>query len=138
MSVEIDYAAKGDLAYLLRNDTHVPGELVRERVERHEIIVPRLDGQPIGWLRFGYFWDLVPFMNMLAVDEEHRRRGYGSRVVAFWEREMHGRGYERVMTSTQADEEAQHFYRHLGYRDCGSVLFPGQLPLEVFLIKELS
>ena len=34
-----------------------------------------------------------------------------------------------IMTSTQVDEQAQHFYRKLGYRDRGS-LFLDHTPLE--------
>ncbi|NLV92595.1 MAG: GNAT family N-acetyltransferase, partial [Firmicutes bacterium] len=41
-----------------------------------------------------------------------------------------------VMTSTQADEEGQHFYRKLGYRDIGGFVLPGE-PLELIMIKEL-
>jgi ribosomal protein S18 acetylase RimI-like enzyme len=138
MPVEISYAAEGDIRYLLRNDDHVPEGVMRGKVARQEMIVARVEGKPVGWLRFGHFWDFVPFLYMLAVEEEERRRGYATRMIEFWEGEMLRRGCGMVMTSTQADEQAQHLYRRLGYRDCGAVLFPGQLPLEVFLVKSLS
>jgi len=31
-------------------------------------------------------------------------------------------GYVAVMTSTNSDEQAQHFYRKLGYKDCGCLI----------------
>jgi hypothetical protein len=31
-------------------------------------------------------------------------------------------GFKMTMTSTQADEGAQHFYRKLGYKDAGCLL----------------
>ena len=40
------------------------------------------------------------------------------------------------MTSTQADEAAQHFYRHLGYADIGGFLLPGEA-YELLLYKAL-
>ena len=43
-----------------------------------------------------------------------------------------------LMTSTQVDEEAQHFYRKLGYKDCGgfTVDVPGyEQPMEMIMIK---
>jgi ribosomal protein S18 acetylase RimI-like enzyme len=138
VTAEIRYADRGDLTYLERNDSHIAPDVLRDKVARREVIVVRVDGQVVGWLRYGYWWDLVPFMNMLAVDEEERRKGYGSSMIAFWEAAMRQQGCEYVMTSTQADEQAQHLYRRLGYRDCGSLLFPGQTPLEVLLIKPLS
>ena len=42
------------------------------------------------------------------------------------------------MTSTQVDEEAQHFYRKMGYKDCGGfvVNISGfEQPLEMLMIK---
>ena len=71
---------------------------------------------------------------------ELRRHGLGRMLMAHWEADMKRQGYGLVMTSTQADEEAQHFYRRLGYRDCGGFLlpFPGwEQPLELILAKEL-
>ena len=46
-------------------------------------------------------------------------------------------GHRRVMTSTQANEDGQHFYRRLGYQDAGALLLPGE-PLEIVFIKELA
>ena len=44
------------------------------------------------------------------------------------------------MTSTQVDEEAQHFYRKLGYQDAGGLVIriPGyEQPMELFLVKDI-
>ncbi len=49
-------------------------------------------------------------------------------------------GYGMVLTSTQVDEDAQHFYRKLGYKDCGglTVDVPGyEQPMGMFLVKKL-
>lgn len=49
-------------------------------------------------------------------------------------------GYDMLLTSTQVDEEAQHFYRKLGYKDCDSLIINipkhGQ-PMELFLVKAI-
>ncbi|WP_312107147.1 hypothetical protein [Lachnoclostridium sp.] len=45
-----------------------------------------------------------------------------------------------IMTSTQVDESSQHFYRKLGYKDCGCLVLdiPGfEQPLEMFMAKAL-
>ena len=90
---------------------------------------------PIGWLRYGYFWGFIPFMEMLVILENYRRKGNGRRLVQQWEAEMFQSGADLVLTSTQADEEAQHFYRTLGYQDCGALFLPTQRPAEIFLSK---
>jgi ribosomal protein S18 acetylase RimI-like enzyme len=57
-----------------------------------------------------------------------------------WENEMRELGFKMVMTSTQVDEEAQHFYRKLGYKDRGGLCLDGtpfEQPQEMFMIKML-
>ena len=56
------------------------------------------------------------------------------------ETEMKNQGFGLVMTSTQVDESAQHFYRKLGYKDCGGFVIdiPNyEQPMEMFLIIEI-
>ena len=54
---------------------------------------------------------------------------------------MRSKGYGMVMTSTQVDEDAQYFYRKLGYKDAGgfTIDVPGyEQPEELILIKALT
>jgi ribosomal protein S18 acetylase RimI-like enzyme len=98
--------------------------------------VIRDNSQPVGWLRYGYLWDTVPFMNMLFIAEEKRRKKLGTKLVTYWEKEMQKRGHGMIMTSTQSNEQAQHFYRRLGYQDAGALLLPGEA-LEIIFLKSL-
>ena len=75
-------------------------------------------------------------MNMLYLLDNERGKGNGSRLVIFWENEMKQKNYEFVLTSTQSNEEAQFFYRKIGYVDSGALLLPNE-PLEIFLYKKL-
>ena len=88
----------------------------------------------VGWLRYNLFWDNTPFMNMLYFLEDYRGRGYGSKLVSFWEDEMKNKGYKLVLTSTQSNEDAQFFYRKIGYIDNGSFQLPDE-PVELILYK---
>lgn len=78
----------------------------------------------------------MPFMNMIWMEDPYRGRGLGRHVVQHWENEMKQKGFDIVMTSTQSDEQAQHFYRKMGYVDAGALLLDNQ-PLEVILIKRI-
>ncbi|MBW7883533.1 MAG: GNAT family N-acetyltransferase [Caldilineaceae bacterium] len=135
--MEIRFAGEMDLTYLIANDRHVTPETVREKVMRGEIIVVSDGRELLGWLRFGYFWDVIPFINMLAIEAPFRRQGIGRRLVLFWEASMRDRQHGRVMTSTQSNEEAQHFYRKLGYRECGALILDPE-PLEILFVKTLA
>ena len=99
------------------------------------------DSLPVGILRWSLFWDSIPFCNLLYVQDDLQRKGYGRLLVEHWEADVITRGYNLVMTSTQSDEEAQHFYRKLGYKDCGGLTlpFPGyEQPMELILAKKLE
>ena len=109
--------------------------LILTKIRENEIYIMRnQDESKIGWMRYGYFWDNTPFMNMIWVDEQYRGKGVGKQVVLFWEDEMKQKGFKMVMTSTLANEEAQNFYRKLGYRDAGCLLLENE-PLEIILTK---
>ena len=135
--MHIDYARTEDLDYLVAQDGHLSPGVLERKVERREILVLRHDDRRAGFLRFGHFWDEIPFMNLLWVQEGSRGRGLGTRLISFWEDEMRESGHEMVMTSTLSNERAQHLYRRLGYRDCGSLLMPDE-PLEILFSKRLT
>ena len=135
--IEIRFATSQDYDYLVHNDRQIKPEVVKKKIEDAEIIVVLDNEQNIGWLRFNYFWDEIPFMNMLWIEEDYRRKGIGTRLVNFWETEIFQRDKNQVMTSTLSDETAQHFYRKLEYQDCGSLLLPDEA-LEIFFLKSLN
>jgi GNAT superfamily N-acetyltransferase len=125
-----------DLGLLLPCDRHIAeGELARILASGRVLLT--FDGARLaGWLRYGLFWDEIPMANLLFIQEGERGRGYGRALVTEWERRMRAAGHRRAMTSTQADEDAQHFWRRLGYRDAGALLLPEQAT-ELLLLKEL-
>ena len=132
----IEYAREKDFQFILNNDKHVSKNLIENKISNGEIFVVREGERNVGWLRYGYFWDNIPFMNMLYLDCEYRGIGIGKALVGFWESEMKSKGYSLVMTSTQSDEQAQHFYRKLKYKDAGSLLLENE-PLEIILTKRI-
>ena len=126
--MKFEYANEVDFQFILDNDRHISKELIKNKLKEKEILIVRdLESKIIGWLRYSYFWDNTPFMNMLYINENYRNKGIGKELVMFWETEMKGRGYELIMTSTLSNEKAQHFYRKLGYKDCGSLLLENEV-----------
>lgn len=135
--MKIEYASELDFQFILDNDRHVSKQLIKNKLQEKEIIIAKdEDNKTIGWLRYSYFWDNTPFMNMLYLNENYRNKGIGKELVTFWETEMKSKGYEFVMTSTLSNEQAQHFYRKLGYKDSGSLLFDDEA-LEIIFTKSI-
>ena len=100
-------------------------------------MVVEVDGDVVGCLRWGLFWDQVPFMNLLWVLPDWRGQGIGTTLVDAWERSQFAAGHTLVLTSTLSAETAQHFYRRLGYVDSGALLLPDE-PAELILRKSLA
>ena len=136
----IKYVTDADRAFWFRLDKHMAESEFDRKVRDRQGYVLFDDGIPKGLLRYNLFWDNTPFCTMLYVDPSAQRQGYGRMLMRFWEAEMKAQGYGMLMTSTQVDETAQHFYRKLGYKDCGgfTVDIPGyEQPMELLLNKAI-
>ena len=138
--IDIKYVEDTDKEFWYSLDKHLPESEFNKKVRDKQGYVLFNDGIAIGLLRYNLFWDNTPFCTMLFVDWSQQKKGYGRALMQFWEEDMKKKGYGMVMTSTQVDEEAQHFYRKLGYKDCGgfTVDIPGfEQPMEMFMSKGL-
>lgn len=138
--IAIRLAVAADEDFWLSLDTHLPKERFFKKVAEQTAYVLIDNGQPIGLLRYNFFWDTIPFCTMLVIVESHQGRGFGKRLVDHWEQQQKVAGHALCMTPTQVDENAQHFYRKLGYQDAGGLLLnsPGfEQPMELFLVKQL-
>lgn len=132
----IRYADENDIEKISKYDKHISKEELKKIIGLQRVIVMYEDNVFIGWLRYNLFWDNTPFMNMLFILDDERGKGKGTQLVTFWEKEMKNKKYDFVLTSTQSNEEAQFFYRKLGYIDSGSLLLPNE-PLEIIMYKKI-
>lgn len=137
MKITFTYATQKHFRWLKANDHHINSIALKKKISDRQIIIAQSGNEVIGWLRFGFFWDSIPFMNMLSIEEAYQSKGIGRKLVKFWEAAMRKKQYKIIMTSSQSNETAQHFYRKLGYVDAGSLALP-QEPLEIFFIKKLK
>src|SRR5215510_12889357 len=135
--MKIRAATQHDIEWLSAQDPHnISRSMLERKISANEILLAEEDGTQAGLLRFGLFWDSIPFMNQLWVEPNRRGAGIGRQLVGFWEERMRTLGFSQVLTSTLADEQAQHFYRKLGYIDTGALILPGE-SLEIIFRKSL-
>lgn len=130
-------AVISDLDTLLGLDVHIERDEYESKIHSGRVLVYEVEGQIIGWLRYNMFWDQIPFLTLLSVVDQHQGLGYGHALMNYWETEMMALGHYMVMTSSLADEDAQHFYRKFGYVDSGNVLVPGET-LELIFVKSIT
>ncbi|MBD3242002.1 MAG: GNAT family N-acetyltransferase [Chitinivibrionales bacterium] len=136
MQATVSYATPDDFAALSFCYTRPAPDILKRKISSREVMVAKIDNLVVGLLTYTLLYDTIPFVNELWVAEEHRRHGIGTQLVAFFESEARRGGATQVMTSSQADEDGQHFWRTIGFSDAGGVLLPGQ-SLEIFFRKDL-
>ena len=138
--VMIRYVELQDRKVWYKLDRHLPESRFEEKVKSRQGYVLFKDTQLVGILRYNLFWDNIPFCTMIFIDNRFRGMGYGKQLMDYWEQDMKSQGYGMLMTSTQVNEDAQHFYRILGYKDSGGFVIdiPGyEQPMEMIMIKAI-
>jgi len=108
--------------------------MLNKAVADERVLVFKSGNIIMGIARWNYFWDSIPFLNMLYVPDGYTHHGVGSELLKFWESEMQKQGPTRVLTSTITQERRQHFFIKFGYHDIGNLYDEGA-GLELILEK---
>ena len=138
--ISVRYIQEADKIFWFTLDKHLSEIEFEKKIRDKKGYVILEDKTPIGLLRYNLFWDNIPFCTMLFIDWAYQNKGYGRIIMEFWEKEMKQLGYGMIMTSTQVDEDAQHFYRKMGFQDAGGLLInipKYEQPMEMFFIKAI-
>lgn len=125
-----------DFEILKLYDMHIETSILLNQLKDNKIFIIEQNKNFVGWLRYNLFWDSIPFLNMLFIIEQYQKKGYGTLLLTTWENSIKDK-YNIVMTSTQANECSQHFYRKLGYFDIGGFTPPNE-SYELILLKNLK
>ena len=134
------YATMEDKPHFCNEWENLPDNEYEPKIRDKRCYVIRFEDKPIGYMRYNLIFDFVPFLTCFYIDDTHQGKGFGKKAMEHWETEMRSLGYKMIMVSTQVDENGQHFYRKLGYKDMGSIIMdisPYEQPLELFLGKPL-
>ena len=139
--IEIRYIHRDDKEFWFSLDKHLSEQEFNNKVRDNRGYILLDDNKPVGLLRYNLFWDNTPFCNLIYIKKECQGKGFGKLLIEYWENDMKSQGYGMLLTSTQVDESAQHFYRKLGYKDCGGFVIDikgYEQPMELFLVKSIK
>ena len=148
--MDIRLAQKNDKSKIIKYDCHIHYNKVGECIWNNLVYVliddsiknggqnHRVKDPVVGVLRYSMFWQTIPFLDFIYIDEAYRKKGYGSALIKKWEKSMKEMRYKYVMTSTQTDETAYIFYEKLGYQKIGSFLPPEQDVEEWIYLKMIG
>ena len=130
-------AVPADLDGIRNYDRHIPAARLEDCIRRGQVVVLEDNGKILGVLRWNLFWQSLPFLDLIFLDNALRGQGWGTEMMALWEINMAEQGFRHVLLSTQEDELAKFFYEKLGYTLCGDFLPPDQDARELMYRKEL-
>ena len=128
----IELANSKEKQQILKYDKHIPSSALGECIYNNFVYVlkddsiknggvnHRVKNPVVGVLRYSMFWQTIPMLDLIYIDEEYQHKGYGTQMMAYWEEHMKLMGYKHLMTSTQADETAWEFYEKIGFHKAGS------------------
>ncbi len=140
MIINARFATIDDFDWCAELDNHIPNEtILRRKIAAEEILLAEANGQRVGYLRLEYLWSMVPYIALIRVRDDHRKRGIGRAMLAYLEAYLRERGYNVLMSSSQLDEpEPQAWHRRVGFEECGIIngLNEGGIG-EVFFRKKL-
>lgn len=133
----IRFASLDDLDFLA-GQAYISAEMVRRKIESSEFIVSDRGGEITGFLQLEFLWGLVPYIALIRVLPEYRRRGIGKGLAEWLEDSLRKDGHKALYSSSQADEpEPQAWHRHIGFEECGFIAAINDGTDEIFFRKVL-
>ena len=129
-------SVSSDIEFLRGLLEQFSGDLLNAQIRDGKLRVVQWEDRLVGCIKFHVLWGTLPFLENLVILESERCRGHGTRAVRHWENEMASLGFDLVLMSTQSAKTAQHFWRKLGYKDCGSLIVQSQ-PTELFMQRRI-
>jgi ribosomal protein S18 acetylase RimI-like enzyme len=101
---------------------HVTSDIFEFKIRQKEIILAEVDGVVVGFLRLEYLWSHIPYIGLIVVDEDFRKKGIGRSILRFLEDYLISKGHDALYSSSQVnEEEPQAWHRHMGFEECGII-----------------
>jgi len=141
LSVNVRFAELKDLDFCIKSDySYVSKNVLRRKIREKAVILAEVDGKPIGYLRIEYLWLKIPFLSVITVEEEYRRKGVGTTMIRFLEQHLRKRGHKILYSSSQANEPGpQAWHRKIGFEECGYIAGINEGGVgEIFFRKSLN
>ncbi len=120
--VQVRFAQPKDYPRLCELDC-VPGEKVTRRlVADQRYIIAEHNIRAIGLIRLEHIWTVVPYMGLIWIEPDFRKRGLSRLLLSFLCDHLRSEGHKTLFSSSQANEpEPQAWHRHVGFVASGRI-----------------
>ncbi len=114
-------AAFPDLPFV-EQDGYLSNDILQQKIEAGEVFILLVDDQPCGYLRLEFLWSIVPYIALIWIQENRRKKGFSRDLLEFVENHLVSKGHNTLYSSSQADEPLpQAWHRHMGFEECGMI-----------------
>ena len=144
--IAIRFARLDDLDFAYQ-DGYIPAAVLKRKIEAQsafnpdcieDVVIAEWNGKRAGYVRLEYLWSIVPYISLIQVLPEYRRKGIGKALLGFIETFLRETGHEALYSSSQADEpEPQAWHWYMGFEECGFITGINEGVGEVFFRKSL-
>ncbi len=133
-------AASADDLDLVGRDGYLPKGVLQKKIEAGEVFLVNLDDIPCGYLRLEFLWSVIPYIALIWVREDQRKKGAGRALLEFVEGHLQDQGHTCLYSSSQVNEPPpQAWHRHMGFEECGLISGINEGGLgEVFFRKQFQ
>ena len=145
MNIIIRFATSNELELVRKIDPHskyVDPIKIKCKINSNEIILAFDNKEPVGLIKFSYFWATRPFLDLIWLKKDYRGKGVGKQLFKFLEEYLINEGYHYLMSSSEKDEIApQQWHKRQGFIPCGeltSLNLPYENIPEIFFYKKLT
>src|SRR5712692_5391263 len=92
----IRYATDADWPFIevMERARRVTEPVLRAKLQLHDLVIAEQDGRSVGYLRLDPLWSCLPFIGLIWVVKEERRRGIGKALLAFVEQAARDAGWD--------------------------------------------
>jgi predicted N-acetyltransferase YhbS len=117
----ISFATSDDIAWLGEWDIFSKEDVIRQKIAHNEYIMARIGERTVGFICVNHLWSLIPFMEVIAVEDELQRQGIGRALVSFLEEHARAAGAPLIMSSSDSPG-AQAWHRSVGFQKVGAMV----------------
>ena len=122
MDIQIKFASNEDKQLILKHEDYLKEKRLSQILENNEIILAYDKERNIGYLRYQLFWTKLPYLTLIIVDKEYRKKGVGRSLLLFLEKHLRSLGFNRLLSSSTAnDSDPQAWHKKVGFKEVGLV-----------------
>ena len=112
---------------------------MQEKIQRKLVLLAFLNEDCVGYLRWDWFWNRLPYLCLIKVKESNRGKGESTELLSFWEEHLIEQNFEYCLSSSQENEpSAVKWHLSKGFNEIGRLeTLNKDGSVEIFLRKEL-